>query len=97
MKEGKKVYIEVALYKEFCQKYGVAKANTLIIFHEQCREHGDAWLRLWYPQRTYYYYRKVLVRDGYFALTRMSGKTGQGGAGTHTTCALKEPDENGNL
>lgn len=64
-KEIKQVEINDAIYKEFCQRYGVASANTLILFYEQCRQYGDEWLRQWYDLRTYYRYRNVLVKDGY--------------------------------
>lgn len=64
-KEEKQVEINDALYKEFCQQYGVATANTLILFYEQCRQYGDGWLRQWYDSRTYYRYRNILVGDGY--------------------------------
>lgn len=67
-KEGKQVEINDTLYTEFCHRYGVATANTLILFYEQCRQHGDVWLRGWYDSRTYYRYRNVLVKDGYLRI-----------------------------
>ena len=69
-KEEGQVRIDDNLYQEFCQRYGVASANNLIMFYEQCRQYGDVYLRELYEVRTYYRYRNVLVRDGYLRFGR---------------------------
>lgn len=65
--EGVKMVIDDTLYQEFRQRYGTVAAD-LIIFYTQAKLYGDSFLRLWYPQATYYRYRHTLVRDGYLSL-----------------------------
>jgi hypothetical protein len=75
-KEEKQVVIDDNIYKEFYNRYGVATANSLIVFYEQCRQFGDEFLRQWYDSRTYYRYRNILVRDGYLYFVRYDRKKG---------------------
>jgi hypothetical protein len=73
--EGGKMLIDDTLYQEFRQRYGTIAAD-LIIFYTQLGLYGDKFLRMWYPERTYYRYRHTLVRDGYLSIDQFRSKGG---------------------
>ena len=66
--ERSRMHVNESLYREFYQRYG-AKAADLIIFYTQMTLYGDAFVRGWYPQSSYYSMRHTLVRDGYLDIT----------------------------
>ncbi len=66
--ERKPMIIDETLFHEFRERYGSVWAQ-LVIFHTQVKLHGNSpVLRALYPERTYYHYRNILVRDGYLTM-----------------------------
>lgn len=66
--ERKPMVIDETLYAELRGRYG-SVAGELIIFYTHVKQYqDDRIVRALYPQRTYYNYRHILVRDGYLSL-----------------------------
>jgi len=60
-----KVYVDGNIASVLRAKYGISLGTGLFLFFEEWRNYGQDHVMQVYPQRTYYKYLGILIKEGY--------------------------------
>jgi len=61
------VVIDDVLLKNFQSRYGLSTGISLSVFFETWKQRGEVPARLLVPERTFYFYRNLLLREGFLS------------------------------
>lgn len=73
----RKLYIIDSDMERFTKRYGMDLGMNLVFFYTNVvTTRDDREIRMMYPERTYYTYRRILIRDGFLTLDDFRAKGG---------------------
>jgi len=58
------MYIDNTLIESLRDKFGIRAGSNIGLFFEEWRNYGQDWIMERYPERTVYYYIKILEKAG---------------------------------